>query len=278
MIDLHMHSVFSDGTCTPEALIDLAVRGDVTAVALTDHDTMDGVPRFLSAAQTAGIRAVSGMELGAACPSGELHLLGYGMEDHAPALREGMARLQAARQERNEGILSRLKAMGLEVDVGEVLVPGKGHVIGRPHIAQALLARGHVRTIKEAFDRYLARGAAAFVSRRPLAARDAIEMIRAARGVPVLAHPFTLEMDVDGLRGLLKELREAGLEGLEAYYAQHREAQIQTCLSLCREFDLAPSGGSDYHGARTPDLRIGRGFGNLRVPDDLLDQLMARRP
>ncbi len=276
MIDLHMHSVYSDGTCSPGELIDQAVIQGVTAVALTDHDTVAGVPEFLEAASSAGIRAVSGVELSAFYGGGDLHLLGYAMDMECELLHEGLARMQASRAKRNDDILNRLRSMNVELDLSD-LGYDSGQIIGRPHFAQALLAKGYVRSIKEAFDRYLACGSAAYVPRKTIAPQDAIQLIRSANGIPVLAHPFTLQLDDRALYPLLGELKDAGLLGLEVYYSRHTPAQTERYLDLCRSLGLVPSGGSDYHGMRTPDITIGRGFGRLHVPDEVYEAILNLR-
>lgn len=277
MIDLHTHSIFSDGSLTPEELITAAMAARLTAVALTDHDTTAGVPRFLAAAQRGGLRGVAGVEVSAEHHPGALHMLGYFFDPAHTGLQEKLARLRAGRTERNREILQHLHALGVELTWDEVHALAGGEVVGRPHFARALIARGHVKDKDEAFARFLARGKPAYAERFRLTPAASIQMIRAAGGVAVLAHPCSLKLGQKQLRALLVELRDAGLGGVEVYHSEHNAAQTKLFQRLATELGLALTGGSDFHGALTPDLKLGRGFGALRIPDELLHALEARR-
>ncbi len=276
MIDLHMHSRFSDGTDTPEELIALAVEQGATAVALTDHDTVHGIGRFLAAAKEQGVRAISGVEVSTSSASNEMHMLGYCLAHEDAVLARQLDWIRSAREARNEEILHKLHKLGMHMSWQEVCRHAGDQVIGRPHFARAMVARGYVGSTKEAFSRYLARGCPAYARRRILTAQEAIEIIRGAGGVPVLAHPFVLQVNQLELSDLVKALRDMGLEGIEAYYPQHTADQTRYYVQLAKEYDLIPTGGSDYHGRATPDLRIGRGYGDLRVPNDIPDRLAER--
>lgn len=278
MIDLHTHSLFSDGTNTPEELVALAVAGGLNGLALTDHDTVAGVPRLLAAARQQGLEAMGGVEVSTSYAPGAMHLLGYYVDHNDAHLAERLEWVRTGRHARNEAILRKLKQLGLPLTWEDIKAQCAGDVVGRPHLAQAMVQRGYVRHTKEAFDRYLARGAAAYVDRRTLTAKEAIAVIRQAGGVPVLAHPCTLDLDLKSLRTLLEQLRSSGLMGLEVHYPRHDREQTRCYAELARDLNLVATGGTDYHGARTPDLALGRGFGRLEVPPGTLHQLAARRP
>lgn len=272
-----MHSVFSDGTNTPEELIEKAVTAQLSAVALTDHDTVKGVDCFLRAATTQGVQGISGVEVSTSYyGAGAMHLLGYFVNHLDPLFLEQLKQIRATRQSRNEEILRNLHKSGMMLSMQEVASFAGDDVIGRPHFAQALVARGYARNTKEAFKHFLARGAAAYARRRTLTAEESLHLIRNAGGLPVLAHPITLEATPGQLRELVAELKDRGLAGLEVYHSQHSPARVRDYLKLAQDFDLVPTGGSDYHGARSPDIRIGCGFGTLRVPDHTVDRLRER--
>lgn len=277
MIDLHMHSIFSDGTSTPEELIEEGNRAGLTAMALTDHDTVSGVARFLTAAQTAGIRALSGVEVSADSDTGTMHILGYGVDPANPSLVEHLAWIRQGRDERNQEILQKLNQLGLRLTYEEIASYAGADVVGRPHFAQAMIAKGYVRDKRDAFDRYLARGKPAYAERRRLDPGGTLELIRGAGGVPVLAHPFTLKLSLMKLKSHLEGLRAQGLQGLEVYYSEHTPAMQADFARLAKSLDLVATGGTDYHGKVSPGIRLGVGFGSLRIPDAIFDEILARR-
>ncbi len=278
MIDLHTHSTCSDGSLTPGELATMAAAQKLDAVALTDHDTTAGVELFLDAAQAAGMRGIAGIEISAEHHPGAMHMLGYFLDPTHTGLQKDLARLRQGRTERNRLILDKLRTLGLELTWDEVHALAGGDVVGRPHFAQALIKRGHVKDKNEAFARFLARGRPAYAERLRLLPADSIRMIRDAGGVPVLAHPCSLKLGQKHLRALLLDLRAAGLEGLEVYHSEHNPSQTRLYQRLATELGLALTGGSDFHGALMPDIQLGRGFGGLCVPADLLPKLEARRP
>ncbi len=277
MIDLHVHSTFSDGSLTPVALAAEARRIGLTAVALTDHDSLDGVPAFIEACEARRVRGIAGVELSVDVPKGCLHLLGYFLDTEHAGLARVLTQLKESRAQRNVLILKKLNDLGLVLNWAEVAACAGEDVVGRPHFAQALRARGYVQSKAEAFERYLAKGKPAYFDRYRLSPADSIAAIRAAGGVAVLAHPSTLERSRGSLRRALVEWKALGLAGLEAYYSEYDAGKTGLYLGLCRDLDLAPTGGSDFHGAANPAIRLGVGFGELRVPDELLPGLEARR-
>jgi predicted metal-dependent phosphoesterase TrpH len=273
MIDLHTHSTFSDGTLTPEALVEAASGIGLAALALTDHDCTDGHERFLAACAKTGMKGIGGVEISANVKEGTLHMLGYFLDGSNPEISRVLGEIRDGRRLRNERILDRLNGMGLKLDWEEVEALAGEDVVGRPHFAQAMVARGYVTDKTDAFDRYLAKGQPAYVDRFRLSPEDSIAAIRGAGGVAVLAHPFTLGVSDRALRGAILKLKDAGLGGIEAYYSEYTPEQQALYLRLAKETGLAVTGGSDFHGDMNPSVRLGVGFGGLRVPDELAGKL-----
>lgn len=276
MIDLHIHSTFSDGSDTPGQLAAMAHAKGLTALALTDHDTMAGVPDFIEACRTECVQGIAGVEISAEYPFGTMHMLGYLIDPAHAELSQALGALRGGREDRNRLILKKLNDLKLVLTWEEVAAFADEDVVGRPHFAQALLARGYVRTKEEAFDRYLGKGKPAYVDRLRLTPEESIRVIRAAGGVAVLAHPFTIQRSAGELRKLVATLVESGLGGIEGYYSEYTYEQQSEYQQFARDFNLIMTGGSDYHGAFNPDIALGRGFGNLKVPDELLTPLYAR--
>lgn len=276
MIDLHVHSTFSDGSLTPGELVEKAVKAGLSAMALTDHDGMAGIDPFLEACKAHGLRGIPGVEISVDYEGGTMHMLGYFMDHHHGGMSGKLAQLRQGREERNGRILERLNQLGFALTWDEVSRFAKEDVVGRPHFALAMVEKGYVRKKDEAFDRFLGKGKPAYVDRFRFTVEQSIAMIREAGGVPVLAHPFTLNLGRRRLRVLLEDLARRGLKGLECYYSEHNPDQQRFCISIARDLDLAATGGSDFHGAMNPDIRQGVGFGNLSIPDELVDLLHAR--
>ncbi|MFC1497180.1 PHP domain-containing protein [Verrucomicrobiota bacterium] len=277
MIDLHVHSMFSDGSFTPEELVDKALDCGLTAMALTDHDSTAGIDRFLEACENKRLEGIPGVEISADAPQGTLHMLGYFLDHKNREFEKILQHIRGGREERNIKILNRLNELGLELTWEEVTSFAGDEVVGRPHFAQALVARKHVRGKKEAFDLYLARGKPAYEDRFRLQADDSIAAIVNAGGVAVLAHPFTLELEGDALLEYVGELADMGLQGIEGYYPEYSNKQCEEYLELAKRLDLAVTGGTDFHGAINPNIKLGTGFGSLRVPDDLVEELRNRQ-
>jgi predicted metal-dependent phosphoesterase TrpH len=249
-VDLHTHTTASDGALAPRALVELAWRHGVRVLAVTDHDSTAGLAEARAAAEAfPGLTIVSGLEINCDVEGGEVHVLGYGVEHEAPWFQEFLSEQRAERAARVHRIAARLAELGMPIDPGEVLALVKEGSPGRPHVAQAMVARGYVRTMREAFDRYLHTGGPAHVPRKRLTPLDAIQIIRRARGVPVIAHP-----GVGGKDDLLPQLIAGGLMGIECYYAEHSAAQRAAYLELCCRHDLVATGGSDFHGVQTGRL------------------------
>jgi predicted metal-dependent phosphoesterase TrpH len=220
---------------------------------------------------------VPGVEISAQVDRGTMHVLGYWIDPDAEPLQRALRDLREGRAERNRRLLKRLADLRLPVSREEVEARAGCGVVGRPHVAAVMVDRGHVRTRQEAFKRYLGKGRPGYVERYRLSPAESVAVIRAAGGVPVLAHPSTLELQGKALEREVAALREQGLEGIEVYHAEHSPEQVRRYLRLAGRLDLVPSGGSDFHGEANPVLRMGVGFGELCVEDFHLENLRARK-
>jgi hypothetical protein len=278
MVDLHTHSTVSDGSDPPARIPELAAAAGCSAVALTDHDRLDGLAEARARAQALGVDLVPGCEVSCEWAPGTLHVLVYFVEPGDGPLQEELARLQADRAERNRQMIDRLAAAGLPVTLDELEAEAGGMGAGRPHMASILVRKGIVRSVQEAFDSYLARGKPGYVSKARLSPRTVAEQARRSGGVAVLAHPLSLQLDEPGLASTVAELAEAGLTGLEAVYGRYSPDQRAGLADLAHRHGLVATGGSDYHGTYKPDLAVGTGRGDLSVPDTTVAALAERRP
>ncbi len=280
MIDLHTHSLASDGSDRPAQLVALAAGAGLSAFALTDHDTIDGLAEAQAAADAAGVRLVPGCELACEVPAGMtggMHMLVYFLDDGPGPLQDQLARMRAGRGVRNERILSVLARHGMDISVEEVLAEAGEGSIGRPHIAAVMVRKGYVDSFNEAFDRWLATGRPAYLARDRFTPSEAIFLAHASGAVAVLAHPTTLGLDRDRAGEFIAGLADAGLDGLECEYGRYPPEERAVWHRLAGELGLCPTGGSDYHGIYKPDLALGKGLGDLQVADELLEELELRR-
>lgn len=273
MIDLHTHSSVSDGSDLPERIPELAAAAGCTAVALTDHDRLDGLAAAGARAAELGVRLVPGCEVSCRWDRGNLHLLVYFVEPGEGPFQDTLVGLQRARDERN---VRMAEALGL--DYGELLAEAGGTGVGRPHAAALLVRQGRATSIQDAFDRWLVRGRPGDVPRQTLEPARAIALAVASGAVPVLAHPLSMRLAPPELASAVAELAGLGLGGVEAVYGRYDAEERAALADLARSLDLAVTGGSDHHGTYKPDLSVGVGRGDLHVPDAALDALEARRP
>jgi predicted metal-dependent phosphoesterase TrpH len=277
-IDLHTHTTASDGSLSPAELVALADQAGLKAVAITDHDTVAGLEEAVKAGRGLEAEVVTGVEISIEVGlEGGAHLVGLWVLPSHKGLLNGLERLQQARRERNPRMLAKLNDLGLNLSMEEVLAQTGGGQVGRPHFAKALVAKGLASSLGEVFSRWLGAGAAAYVPKERMTSAEGIRLIREAGGVPVLAHPGLLALDRLGLESLLRKLKGLGLEGLEAYYSEHDEAIRRNLVSVAARLGLAVSGGSDFHGHSKPQVKLGQGKGDLRVPATLLAALRQRR-
>ncbi len=267
-IDLHTHSTVSDGMLSPDDLVREAAQLGVEIMALTDHDTVDGVPEAMETGRTIGVEVVPGVELGTSVERREHHILGYLVDIDDRVFRAALEDLAARRLRRAETMIQRLAEAGVAVSLAEVLAEAGNGTVGRPHLARVLIAHGYVADIGEAFERFLKFGRPAYVPRQPFPPEEAIALILQAGGVPALAHPFS----TGDPQAANERLKPAGLQGLEVYYGEYDHAQRASLKSLADRFGLIPTGGSDYHG---PAYRAGRDLGAPPVPADTVERLRA---
>lgn len=273
-VDLHAHSTASDGTVPPAGLVDEALALGLSALAVTDHDTLQGVAEARRAASGTDLEVIPGTELSLDYDRGGMHLLVLWLEPGEGPLQDRLASLQAGRDLRNAAIVEQLDRLGMTLEMAEVLEEAGEGSVGRPHIAAVMMRRGFVPDISTAFDLWLAAGRPAYVSRPRLAPEEAIGLARESGAVPILAHPHTLGIHRSGeMARLLVRLRDAGLVGLEAEYPLYRRHERDGYGHLARRFGLLPSGGSDYHGRYKPGLQLGIGYGDLRVPQSMAEAL-----
>ena len=267
-VDLHTHTVASDGTLRPRELVAEAARRGVRVLAVTDHDSTDGLAEAIEAARAhPPLHIVPGIEINCDVEGAEIHVLGYGMDYEAPWFQDFCRAQREERRARVYRTAERLAALGMPIDVERVFALVQEGSAGRPHIARVMVERGHVKTVREAFDRYLATGKPAHVPRRKLGPEDAVRLLRRAGGAPVFAHPGLAERDE-----LIPSMVEAGLMGIECYYSEHSPAQRGGYLDLCRQYDLVATGGSDFHG---PQVRAAR-LGHPTVPMAAWEALQAK--
>jgi predicted metal-dependent phosphoesterase TrpH len=270
-IDLHAHSTASDGSFSPAEVVRLAKEAGLKAVALTDHDTTDGLAEAVAAGQELGVEVIPGVEISAQYTDDSMHILGYFLDFHSGRLEERLAVLKQARKERNPKIIAKLNALGVKITMGQVERISGGGQIGRPHIARALLESGYVTSIQQAFDIYLKRGGKTYVAKFRFPPAEALEMIREDGGIPVLAHPFTLGLgSAAALKELLQDLKALGLAGIEVFYADHTPEQEARYLKLARELGLLITGGSDFHGDNKPEVTLGKIPSRNRLTYDLV--------
>ncbi len=271
-VDLHLHSTASDGTDTPAELVRKAAALGLSAIAVTDHDTMADLTEASVVAQDLGVELVPGCELSTRTPYGELHLLAF-WPDTTPEALAALEVEKTNRYRRNREILAKLAALGIHIDERDLMAEASGEIVGRPHIATALLRLGAVKTRPEAFSRFLGKDGAAYVPRMLMSPMDGLALLRSLNAVTALAHPLLLRAPLTWLRECIAELAGAGLDALEAYHSEHSSEQVRRVVDLAAEYKLALCGGSDYHGNNKPDIALGSGRGGLRVPAYLLDKL-----
>jgi hypothetical protein len=264
--DFHLHSSASDGKYSPQELVRLAAASGVQVMALTDHDTVAGIPQAEAAAQASSVRFIPGVELGTDIPFPEVHILGYFIDPGSPGFQTGLEEQRNSRVERARQMLEKLEGMGVHLTWERVRTLASGESIGRPHIAQAMVEKGYVPTLRAAFAAYIGRGGPAYVKRRKLTPESAVELICKGQGLAVLAHPAQIaQMDE-----LLPRLKAAGLVGMEAYYNNYPPDIVNSLLDTARCYELLPLGGSDYHGVGASDTPIGGVDIPARVVEDFL--------
>ncbi|MGH2368115.1 MAG: PHP domain-containing protein [Chloroflexota bacterium] len=272
-VDLHLHTTASDGTLSPAEVVALALERGLRVIALTDHDSTGGVDAALEAARGTGLEVIPGVEINTDVPSGELHILGYYLDHHDAGFQDRLSRQRASRLGRGEGMVQRLRDLGLDIRwerVQELAGVAAGGAVGRPHIARALQEKGYVASVQEAFDTYIGNDGPAYVPREKLEPAEAVPIIRRAGGLPVLAHPA----EIPDFDTFVPALIAGGLAGLECYYGTYPPDVVARLVERAHALGLVPTGGSDFHGLEViPDFHLG----GTPVPPEVIEALKARR-
>lgn len=276
-VDLHVHSDKSDGSMTPAALTAYAAKKGLRAFALTDHDTVDGLSEALEAAKDyPDLEVIPGIELSTEYKGRDIHIVGLYIRYEDPVFRKHLADFRASRILRNEKMCKNLADAGIDISFDKLQAEFAGSVITRAHYARYLLSHGYVGSLKEAFDRYVGDHTKYFVPREKVTPSQAVTLILNAGGIPVLAHPVLYHMSDAALDELVAQLKEAGLVGMECIYSSYSASEERDMKRLANKYDLAYSGGSDFHGSAKPGLDLATGYGSLFVPETILDNLIEK--
>ncbi len=283
-VDLHLHSTASDGTRSAIELVELAAEREISIIAVTDHDTLDGIPMGMEAADSMGISMIPGVEISVDLEQkgSTAHLLGYfpgsipeKLVSRSTPLGKAIAFIQEGRERRNPRILEKLSHLGMHIDIDSVRLVAGGDVIGRPHIAEALIEGGFVGDLKEAFNRFLAKGKPAYVDRDRLPVREAIRLIADAGGLPVMAHPGYIHLDPNELSLFIGRMKKYGLSGIEAYYPSHSVMFTGLLKELAGRFELVLTGGTDYHGRKQDAVPLGGTKDGFHVTTEMVEDFLA---
>ncbi|MCL5037027.1 MAG: PHP domain-containing protein [Chloroflexi bacterium] len=269
-VDLHCHTIFSDGILSPEEVVKVAVNKGLRVLSITDHDCLGGVIPAQNAAKGTPLSIITGIELNSENTHSEVHILGYGIDPNDPVLNEKLQEIRQRRVIRIRQILKKLNKLGMDVSFEKVLENAQGESLCRPHIGRVMVKLGYVKNYQESFDKYLARGMPAYVPRKKFTPEIAVEIIKEAGGVPVLAHPGLVAEDVEAL---IIRLLPLGLEGIEAYYPHHNGEKTRYFAELAGRYNLLTTGGSDYHGE---GVRNSTGLGETLYPWEEFQKLTVR--
>lgn len=257
LIDLHAHSSASDGSLSPEELIDYAIEKEIKILALCDHDTTGGLSRFITYGAGKDINTISGLEISATWEKGNCHIMGLCISsDYAP-LEPVLQKIRDSRDNRNLHIIEKLNSFGINITIDQAEGLAGGDVIARPHIARAMLNKGHVSSVQEAFDKYLAKGAPAYVDRYRLEPEDAVRLLLEAGSLPVLAHPSQLRLSTEELDDFVEKIKPSGLAGMEIYTPYTPDDELPSYIKIAEKYNLFITGGSDFHGESKPNHFLG---------------------
>jgi len=279
IIDLHAHSTASDGTYSPAEVAELAKKLGLSAIALTDHDTIDGLDEFQKTGNALGIETIPGIEFAALWEKHhrpEIHLVGLGFDPAHPALLSRMQEIRQSRDLRNSKMCEKLSSIGLHITIEEVAANAGGEIITRAHFANVLLQKGYIAKKEDAFSRYISPGLPGYVEREFLTPALCIQTIKEAGGAAVLAHPTLYGLGLEQLEELCEELIPYGLDGIECQYSTYSPAETKAITALAEKMDLLPSGGSDFHGKNKPNIHLGSGKSNLAIPYGFWEELKKR--
>lgn len=277
LIDLHVHSTASDGTMTPAEVVRYAKSKGLTAIALTDHDTVDGLQEAIEEGNKVGLEVIPGVELSAEYNEKEVHILGLFIDYKSEKLLDKLNELRINKEERNPKMIEKLNKLGFEITMEDVAAEAfSGSNVNRAHFAAALKKKGYIGEMKEAFDKYIGNDKPAFVKRKKILPSEAIDMIKTSSGIPIVAHPYIRDREPKVIEKMIVDLKNDGIEGIEVYHSEHNEYKTGILLEIAKRYGLLVSGGSDFHGKIKPDLEIGVGFGNLRIGYYWLEKLKTR--
>ena len=279
IIDLHAHSTASDGTYTPAEVAKLAKTIGLAAIALTDHDTIDGLEEFQKAGAALGIETITGIEFATLWGKHhrpEIHIVGLGFDPNHPVLSERMKDIKESRDIRNRKMCEKLSSIGLHITLDEVATNAGGEIITRAHFANVLLQKGYIAKKEDAFSRYISTGLPGYVEREFLTPELCIQTIKEAGGAAVLAHPTLYGLNMEQLEELCGELIPCGLDGIECQYSTYSPAETKAITALAEKMHLLPSGGSDFHGKNKPNIHLGSGKSNLAIPYSFWEELKKR--
>ncbi|OIQ49753.1 Error-prone DNA polymerase [Pseudodesulfovibrio hydrargyri] len=277
-IDLHAHTTVSDGTLTPTELVRLAKESGLDAIAVTDHDTFQGIHEALEAGEKFGIEVIPGAELSLESPEGTgwIHVVALWLPKQADELQKAFDWVIEGRANRNHEIVEKLRKLGVNITYEAVAARATG-TIGRPHFAQELMALGVVSSMDEAFKVWVGDNGRAYVPKRKLTPEQALSILKDIGATSILAHPFALKLSYKETEKAVRRLMDLGLDGMEVFYSEHSEADTRAFGEMADRLGLLKSGGSDFHGTNKPDIRLGVGRGNLDIPNELLDKMKAAR-
>ena len=273
-VDLHTHSNKSDGSLTPTELVDLAAQKGLSAIALTDHDTVEGIDEAISRSFKNGVMVIPGIELSCDLNGRDIHIVGLCIDHHDYDFNEKLRTFVESRDERNKKMCIKLTEAGFPIDYDELVATYPGSVLTRAHYARYMLAKGYIKSLTEAFERYIGDHCPCFIPREKVTPAQGIELILEADGIPVLAHPLQYALGKSALDGLVSSLKDAGLVGIEALYSTHSPADERDIRTLASKYKLLVSGGSDFHGAAKPGLELGTGYGSLCIQESVLNTLL----
>ncbi len=276
LVDLHVHTTYSDGSFAPRQVVRRAAAAGLAAVAITDHDNVEGNADAFAEGVAAGVEVIPGVEISCNFTPTNVHIVGLFIDAGDADLTAALVEVREYRKRRNPKILAKLAELGMPIELAEVAAKARGKTIGRPHIAEVLVDKGYVADMQEAFDQYLAYNKPAYVSRRRISAEEGIELIHGAGGLAVLAHAGTYALAPRILESMIFKLARAGLDAVEVHYTDHLPADAAFLRRLAEEFDLLVSGGTDFHGRAKPGVELGVGRGDLKIPYELVALMKAR--
>lgn len=273
-IDLHVHSTASDGTYTPSELVRYAIKKQLIAFALTDHDTIAGIEEAKKEAKEKEILIIPGIELSAEYKKRDIHILGYRLSYQNKVFQKKLEQFQDSREKRNEEMIEKLKKNGISITMQEMKQEYGRAILTRAHVAKIMLKKGYVKCYEEAFRKYIGQGCPCYIPKKTITPKEAIELIQLAGGKAVLAHPLLYHFNLTELEELVRYLKELGLEGIEAIYSMNTEIDDCNMRKLAKKYGLFITGGSDFHGAVKPNIDLGSGRGNLKIPEELLKDII----